>query len=183
MLLFVGGAPRAGKGIITRRLLLETHLPYLSLDIVKMGLVNGVPDFGIDPEESSILVAEKLWPLVHAMTVNMIETGVHYIIEGEILPKHVHKLILCYPMQIKACFLGYTEITPPQKLREIREYSGHPNDWVNTYPDPYVLELIEDSIEFSRYLQSECTELGITYFDISDNFLDTLDRVVDYLRA
>jgi hypothetical protein len=182
MLLIVGGPARTGKGIIARRLLIETHLPYLSLDIVKMGLANGVPAFGMDPDESSIIVAEKLWPLVRAMAINMIETGMDYIIEGEILPHHVHELIQHHQADLKACFLGYREIAPAQKLREIREFGGHPNDWISTFSDAYILELINQMITFSHYLHAECARLGLPYFDTSRNFRQTLDHVVDYLR-
>jgi hypothetical protein len=183
VLLIVGGAPRTGKGILARRLLVETQLPYLSLDILKMGLVHAIPSLGVDPDASSIVVAEQLWPLVRAMAVNMIETGVPYIIEGEILPGHVGELEQLHPGEVRACFLGYADIAPRQKLREIREFGGHPNDWTSTSPDAEVLDLIENAIGFSRYLSEECARLGIAYFDTSRDFHETLDRVAGYLRA
>jgi hypothetical protein len=179
----VGGAARTGKGIISRRLLEETHAPYLSLDVIKMDLANGVPSLGIDPEASSTDFALKIWPFVRAMAVNMIETGVGYTIEGEILPEQVHELARSYPGAIKACFLGYKRITPTQKLKEIRQHSGHPNDWVEGYSDDYVLDLVRDEIEFSHYLARECERLGLAYFDTSDDFAVTLEQVVAYLRG
>jgi hypothetical protein len=182
MLLIVGGAPRTGKGIIARRLLVETRMPYLSLDVLKMGLVHAVPSLGVDPDASSIAVSEQLWPLVRAMAVNMIETGVPYIIEGEILPKHVDELGRLHPGEVRACFLGYAGIEPQRKLREVREFGGHPNDWTSTSPDAEELGLIEDAIGFSRYLSDECARLGIAYFDTSRDFLPTLDRAATYLR-
>jgi len=183
MLLIIGGAPRTGKGIIARRLLRERQMPYLSLDILKMGLVNALPVLGIDPDASSITVAEQLCPLVRAMAVNMIETGVPYIIEGEILPRHVEELDRLHPGAVRACFLGYAEITLAHKLREIRTFSGHPNDWTASSPDAEVLELVESAIEFSHDLSDECARLSIAYFDTSHDFLATLNRVVDYLRV
>ena len=38
MLLFIGGAARTGKGILVRRLLVERHISYFSLDVLKMAL-------------------------------------------------------------------------------------------------------------------------------------------------
>lgn len=187
MLLIIGGAPRTGKGILARRLLRETGQPYLSLDVVKMGLANGVPAFGMDPGEPSAAAAEKLWPLVRAMAVNMIETGVHYVIEGEVLPRHAAELSHAYPGMIRACFLGYAEISPARKLEEVREFGGHPNDWTGTCPDAELLELIGDAVAFSRHLRDECARgecaaLGIAYFDTSHRFAETLDMAADYLR-
>ncbi len=183
MLLIVGGAARTGKGIIARRLLAEMQMPYLSLDILKMGLVNGVPEFEVDPNASSIVVAEKLWPLVHAMAINMAETGLPYIIEGEILPRHVHELVDRDRLDVRACFLGYRRIAPAEKLQAIRTYSGHPNDWISSYVDADVLELVNQMIEFSQYLYDECMRLGLAYFDTSGDFGQALELAVDYLRG
>ena len=181
MIRIIGGAPRTGKGILSRRLLVETHTPYLSLDILKMGLANGVPDYRMDPDAPSEEVAEKLWPLVRGMCVNMVETGVYYTIEGEILPRHADALSRQYPGEIRSCFLGYARIAPEQKLREIREFGGYPNDWTATSSDASLMTLVRESIAFSQYLQSECTGLGMAYFDSSFAFSDTLDQVAEYL--
>jgi hypothetical protein len=183
MIRIIGGAARTGKSLLSRRLLLETQQPYLSLDVLKMGLVNGLPEYGVDPEASSQEVAEKLWPIVRAMCVNMIETGVYYIVEGEILPHHADELAQRYPGEIRACFLGYAEVAPEHKLREIREFGGHPNDWIADYPDEYVLDFVRDSIEFSRYLRDECAKRNLPYFDTSFDFLETLDQAAEYLRG
>ena len=56
MLFFIGGAARTGKGILARRLLVEQRLPYLSLDVLKMGLTRGVPEYEIDPDAGGIIV-------------------------------------------------------------------------------------------------------------------------------
>jgi hypothetical protein len=37
LLVFISGAARTEKGILARRLLVERQMPYLSLDVVKMG--------------------------------------------------------------------------------------------------------------------------------------------------
>jgi hypothetical protein len=183
VLLIIGGPGRTGKGILSRRLMVELQQPYLSLDVVKMGLVNGVPEYGVDPEESTSAVAEKLWPLVRAMAVNMLETNVHYIIEGEILPHHAVELAGRFPGMVRACFLGYADVEPEQKLREIREFAGQPNDWTEYSSDEYVLDVIRESIVFSRSLREECARLKIPYFDTSREFLPTLDRAAEYLAV
>jgi hypothetical protein len=181
MIRILGGASRTGKGLVAHRLLEVCHIPYFNLDILKMGLVNTFPDLGIDPEASPVMVATKLWPLASAMIVNMIETGSDYTVEGEILPTQANELIQVYPGKIKACFIGYRTIRPEQKLAEIRQYAGHPNDWVQDFPDAYVLELVEEAIEFSQRLAQECEALKLPYFDTSDDFLGTLDQVVAFL--
>ena len=183
MLLFIGGAARTGKGMLVRRLLIERQMPYLSLDVLKMGLTRGVPEYAIDPNAGGIVVGERLWPLVREMSLNLLAEDVDYVIEGELLPKHVATLRQCYPSQIKACFLGYTTITPAQKLRAIRTHAGHPNDWPRDYSDTDLLPIITKMIEFSHYLQAECATYHLPYFDTSQHFLATLDRVVAYIDS
>jgi hypothetical protein len=183
MLLFIGGAARAGKGILARRLLAEMHLPYLSLDVLKMGLTRGVPEYVIDPDAGGMQVAERMWPLVREMSASLLVDRVDYVIEGEIIPRNIAALRQTYPGQINACFLGYTTITPAQKLHEIRTYTGYPNDWARSYTDADLLTVITREIAFSQYVQAECARYRLRYFDTSRQFLPTLDEVVGYVRG
>jgi hypothetical protein len=183
MLLFICGAARTGKGILARRLLAERRIPYLSLDVLKMGLARGVPEFVFDPDAGGLVVGARLWPLVREMSVSLLAEGVDYAIEGELLPKHVAALQGAYPTQIRSCFLGYTTITPERKLHDIRAYAGYPNDWPSDYSDREMLDIIAGMIEFSRYLEAECAAHHLPYFDTSAQFMATLDRVAAYLCA
>ncbi len=163
MLFFIGGAARTGKGILARRLLVEQRLPYLSLDVLKMGLTRGAPEYRIDPDAGGIIVGERLWPLVREMSASLLADEVDYVIEGELLPKHVAALQQAHPAQVRACFLGYTTITPGQKLLEVRAHAGHPNDWPSELSDAELLPILAREIEFSRYLQTECAAHGLRY--------------------
>lgn len=183
MLLFIGGAARTGKGILARRLVGAMQLPYLSLDVLKMGLARGVPEYDIDPNAGAIPVAERLWPLVREMSISLLRDSLDYVIEGEILPKHVDALRQAHPSQVKACFLGYTTITPARKLHEIRMHAGYPNDWSSSYADLALLNIITREIAFSQYLMDECATYRLRYFDMSHNFVQTLDQVVAYVQA
>lgn len=182
MLFFIGGAARTGKGILTRRLLAEQNLPFLSLDVLKMGLARGMPQMAFDPDAGGSLVAQQLWPLVREMCRNLLMEGLDYVFEGELLPALVASLRQEYPPQIKACFLGYAEIAPEQKMREIREHAGHPNDWPQEVNDADLLAIIKREIAFSRFLQAECARVHFPYFDTSHNFLATLDAVAATIR-
>ncbi|KPV54303.1 hypothetical protein SE17_04605 [Kouleothrix aurantiaca] len=183
MLLFIGGAARTGKGILVRRLLLEQKLPYLNLDVLKMGLARGAPEFMIDPDAGAVEVAERLWPLVREMSRSLIADGIPYVLEGELLPKHVAALRDSYPSQVGACFLGYAQTTPRQKLQGIRANGGHPNDWSRSSTDMALLAIIRREIAFSQFVRTECEVYGLAYFDTSEQFQETLDRAVAYIQG
>jgi hypothetical protein len=183
VLVFIGGAARTGKGMLVRRLLREMQMPFFSIDVLKMGLARGVPEFGLDPDAGAMVVAEKLWPLVREMSHNLLDEGVNYALEGELLPQNVDALRAIYPTRIKACFLGYATITPTQKLHDIRTYSGHPNDWPTTYADSALLDIIAREIAFSQYLIDACARYSMSYFDVSHDFAATQDQIVAYVRV
>ena len=156
-------------------------MPYLSLDVLKMGLTRGVPEFEIDPDAGGLVVGERLWPLVREMSMSLLRDDVDYVIEGELLPKHVAALRAAHPSQVKACFLGYTDIAPEQKVRDIRAHAGLPNDWPSECSDAKLAGIVARMIEFSRYLETECAAYDLPYFDTSRQFGETLDRVVAYV--
>lgn len=184
MLYLIGGASRSGKSIVARRLLHERGIPYFSLDFLMMGLVNGLPELGFDPDQPSRVTAEKLWPLLRAVLVNILETEVDYLIEGDtILPQHVSELAQRFGPAIRACFIGYAEVAPGQKLADIRTFGGHPNDWVSDYPDDYVLALVASMIQFSDYLSQTCAQFNLPYFDSSHDFSGAVEAAVTYLKA
>jgi hypothetical protein len=182
MLLFIGGAARTGKGILARRLLAEMRLPYLSLDVLLMGLARGAPEFGLDPTAGALAVAERLWPLVREMSASLLFDRTDYVMEGELLPKYAAELRRAHPSQVQACFLGYATIAPAQKLRAIRAHARHPNDWPIEHTDKDLLKIIAREIGFSRYLQAECAAHHVPYFDTSDDFLGTLDEVAAFVQ-
>ncbi len=163
------------------RLLAESRLPYLSLDVLKMGLTRGVPAFPIDPDAGAIEVAERLWPLIREMSRSLLFDQVPYVFEGELLPKHVAALRDEYPSQVRGCFLGYCDIAPEQKLRDIRAHAGYPNDWPATYTDAMLLPIIRREIAFSQYLRAECMAYDLPYFDTSEKFEETLEQVAKYV--
>jgi hypothetical protein len=178
----LGGATRAGKGLISRKLVERTATPLLSLDVLKMGLSEAVPSLGVDPNTASSEVGRRMWPLVKAMARNAVESGTAYIFEGDmLLPGHAVELRDLAGDDVRACFVGYADVEPRQKLQELRHFSGLPNDWLNEHSDEYVLTVIEDGIQFSRSLADECDRLDLRYFDCSFDFEGTVDSVVDYL--
>lgn len=183
MLLFIGGAARTGKGMLARRLLSECTVPFLSLDVLKMGLARGVPEYAIDPDSGAVQVAERLWPLVREMSSSLLRDNVDYVFEGELLPKNIERLRNAYPTHVRACFLGYCTISSSQKLHDIRTHAGHPNDWPQEYVDADLLNIIRREIAFSQYVRAECLKYHMRYFETSSNFMQAQDDVVAYIRG
>lgn len=183
MLFFVGGAARSGKSMLARRLLADERLPYVSLDVLKMGLVRAFPRLGIDPNAGAMITAVQLWPLVREMSHSLLADRVSYVFEGELLPKQLADLRDHFPTQVYACFLGYAFLQADDKLKHMRKHTGYPNDWSVEYTDTELLAIIRREIEFSQYVRDECQTYNFPYFDTSHDFVATGEQVFVHIQT
>lgn len=186
-LLLLGGAARAGKTLLARRLLRERAVPYLSLDLVKMGVARGWPALGLRPDAPSDEVGERLWPMTRAMAINLAQTRhLPYLLEGDALPpRHVaalrDELADTLGVETRVCFLGYADIAPGEMLARIRQWGGEVNDWTAEQPDAAVLGLVEEMLDFSRALRAECARYALPYLDIARDFAAASERAYGLL--
>ena len=183
MLYIIGGAARAGKTQIARRMLDEHNIPLFCLDYFVSAMDRGAPELGIGAEDPVIPKSERLWPRIEPMLRNIVEVEPHYLVEGDsIWPEGVAKLRDAYHPQIRAVFLGFADASPQQKLVKIRQFSGGVNDeWIQSQTDDYVLALCKEMIEWSQFLRVECKQYGLPYFEVSANFSCILDQAYNYL--
>jgi len=184
MLYLLGGASRAGKSKLARRLLVARQVPYLPIDILMMGIANGLPVAGIDPDAAEVVIGERLWPVVRAMAVNVLEESYDFLFEGAALqPRHAAELHQAWGEAVRICFIGYTSADPVRKRREIRGFGGEANDWVRQHTDAQLDGLITEMLAYSRFLKEECRQYSLPYVDGSADFLDALDRAFAILTA
>lgn len=176
MLYLIGGAARAGKTILSERLLKDKNIPYFCVDYLVSALSRKL--HYIPSREAAI----RIWPRLESMLRNIVEVGSNYIIEGDkLLPEQVSNFIKEYPDQIVSCFLGYPNIDPLQKIKAIQLYPGHINDWTKESTEKELRDLVTEMVDYSLYLQTECNKYHIPYFDLSDDFSNTLEKAYRYL--
>ena len=182
MLYIISGASRAGKSIVAKRISKIKNIPYLSLDWIMMGFTNGVPEFGIHDKLFPDEIAEKMWRFLKAMMESMLYTETDCIIEGEaLLPDLIKELLVNHPEDIRVCFLGFTDIDVNKKFKEIKSFSDAKNDWLIKESDDYIMDHIQNMIDYSKKIEKLCHGHGITYFDTSLNFNRALDEVLAYM--
>ncbi|MES4793073.1 MAG: hypothetical protein C4321_08920 [Chloroflexota bacterium] len=182
MLSLIGGATRPGKTTLTQRLFRERRTPYFVLDYFVSALTYGAPELGVHHDQPDIERATRLWPRLRPMLENILEVEPAYVIEGDtLLPGNVADLMAAYPGEIRICFLGYPEIAPEEKFRNIRERGGGVNDWLRDASDAYVHELVGTGIAFSRHLQAECARHALPFFDTSQDFAAGVEAAYAWL--
>lgn len=182
LMLILGGAPRTGKSLISRALLPRLELPYLSIDPIKMALAKAVPEYPLDTDGSSIAVSEQLWPFMRALIINMHETGLSYLVEGEILPWQAAQLSEALGFAPPVCFVGYRDIAVETQVDRILSQPDLPNYWTAGLSDLELLSLVEEGIAYSRYLEAECRRFGFYYQDFSADFSAAKTAVIHYFE-
>ena len=84
MIILITGASHTGKTLLAQKLLKKYQYPYLSVDLLKMGLIrNGNTD--LTPEDDRELEA-YLWPIVREMIKTAIENKQDLVVEGCYIP-------------------------------------------------------------------------------------------------
>jgi 2-phosphoglycerate kinase len=183
LLYIIGGAARAGKTIIAQEFLERSQVPFLSLDLLKMSLVKGMPEAGIDPQESSRRLAIRLWPVVRGLASTILENARDYLIEGDmILPSQVREISADFPGQIRSCFVGFGDESVSKKLFVIRKHTG-PEDWLIDLGEEEALQAVAELIQFSNELREQAREHGVAYFDSSADFDTFKEEVIKYLET
>ena len=84
MILLISGASHTGKTLLAQKLLEKYHIPYLSIDHLKMGLIRS-GNTELTPMDDDKLT-DYLWPIVREMVKTAIENGQNLTVEGCYIP-------------------------------------------------------------------------------------------------
>ena len=154
---------------MAKRLMAMLGIPLLELDYLKMGFANGFPGYGIHPLQDEATLGNLLWPFVKGMIKAMVENEDDYIVEGcYVLPGFAAEARRQYGSTIRACFLGYADMPPSEKLAELRRYGGNPGDPFRDYDDNEAISDLKRFISYSRFIREECSRLDFPYFEVRD---------------
>ena len=180
MLYILSGTSRSGKTLVAREFLKKTGIPYMSVDAIMMGFTNGIPDYGIHDRLWPNEIAEKMWPFFKAMCDNMIWQEVDYLLEGEaFLPHLLCELLDGNTDRVQVAFMGYADADLQEKVKEVKRHSSGVGDWLIDEPNDYIESHIKNMIDYSAMIKAECVKCRMPYFDMSDNFERSIDRVLN----
>ena len=84
MIYLIAGASHTGKTLLAQRLLECRHIPYLSLDHLKMGLIRS-GTIALSPTQDEALTA-VVWPIAREMIRTALENRQSLIVEGCYIP-------------------------------------------------------------------------------------------------
>ena len=85
MIILITGASHTGKTALAQKLLEKYQYPYLSIDLLKMGLIRS-GNTKLTPFSKDEALTDYLWPIVREMIKTAIENQQNLIVEGCYIP-------------------------------------------------------------------------------------------------
>lgn len=123
MIIIITGASHVGKTACAQKILEKYHYPYLSIDLLKMGLIRS-GNTELTPLDDDKLV-DYLWPIVREIIKTAIENQQNLVVEGCYIPATWHKDFLPeYLSEIRYYCLILSENYINQNFIDIQKYAN-----------------------------------------------------------
>jgi hypothetical protein len=174
-LFLLGGVPRAGKTLLSRRLWQQFQLPGLNIDSIVMSFMKLAPEAGISWHASSER-AEKILEVVANVASWSLATFDRYCIEGESITPYIAHAA-SGSLDVRSCFL--TMRNPD--IEAIIAYEG-PTGWVKDLAESEYEGLIKDLIFGSEWLEDQCRQYDLPCIDVTfGNYEDRIHEALALL--
>jgi hypothetical protein len=187
-LYLVGGPMRTGKSIIARRFNDQTGVSAISTDHLVSMLMAGLPKLGLDLDrdgwKDSRIRAERIAPMVEAHASSIEWELRPWLIEGELLPDSVQRILGRIGTRTRVCFIGDIETTVEAKAQRLRDHGEFDRmDWLRGRSQAYLLDIAARVLESSLEYRTAAARLAVPFFDMAPDFDASVERVLAYLGS
>lgn len=176
MIILIGGESHTGKTLLAQKLLEKYKIPYTSLDHVKMGLIRGYADCGFTPYDNDNAISQKMWGLIKGIIDTCHENKQNIILEGCYLPPDKVKSLVC--KDVVAIYLGFSEEYIRNNFDKIIAFESLIEQ--RKFPEA---RTESDFILENLALNKRCTEAGLPYFEIKEDYVSDLCMVYDFIHS
>lgn len=165
MVILISGASHTGKTVLAQKLLEKYKITYLSIDIVKMGLIRAGYT-NLTPENSDAELTAYLWPAVREMIKTAIENNQNLAVEGCYIPFDFKKEFgQEYLKDIKSVCLVMSENYIKKHFDDIKK---HASDIENRLDDSYCT--LESVLRDNAETLEKCKKFGTEYLLIDEEY-------------
>jgi putative acetyltransferase len=179
MVILISGATHSGKTFMAQKLLEKYHMPYLSIDHLKMGMCRSGFDFGFTPESKDEIITEKLWPILKGIIMTNVENKQNIIIEGCYFPKSINDFEEKYLSEILFFAIIFSEqyirkndskIIQNRNIIENRFYDF---DFSNNFMEEIILE--------HKIKKNICIKHKIKYIEIEEDYENEMETMYEWI--
>ena len=172
MILLIAGSSHTGKTVLARKLMERHHIPYFSIDHLKMGLIRS-GQTTLTPMDDDELTG-YLWPILREMIKTAIENSQSMIVEGCYIPHSWHQDFGPeYAHHIRCRWLVMTRGYIESHLARIRAHANDVEKRLHDDPDPE--ELIRDNLRNWAL----CQKYGNEFVLIDECYPEHLEEIYD----
>ena len=180
--IFIFGCPRSGKTRLATELHEKFGYAIIAIDSIVDAFEKSLPDVGIGHHNTEVKF-NCLPKFVAQLYIKLKNDypNTNFVIEGwHVLPKGISQ---CVDLKnFITLGLGFPNQDTSAKLKEIRKFS-YENDYCQHLDDQRIIRLIEDCKSQSLSIKQECDEIGIEFFDLSNNWDNIQQKIRNYLFA
>ena len=170
MIILITGAGRTGKTLLAQRLLEKTHIPYLSIDHLKMGLIrSGMTRLTAQDDDA---LMPYLWAIVREMVKTAIENQQNLIVEGCYIPFSFRQdFDEFYLRDIRFICLAMTDKFIDAHENEIKQHACDIEQRLESTCD--IKQLKEDNYKYIQRFSKENIVL------IDEHYQQTIDAIIE----
>lgn len=170
MILLLTGASHIGKTALAQKLLEKYKYPYLSIDLLKMGLIRSGYT-ALTPVSDATALTDYLWPVVREMIKTAIENSQNLIVEGCYIPfDWAEDFEPEYLSQIRYYCLVMSQRYIEAHFQDIKKYASVIEDRMDD--DACTMETLRRD---NAWFLEQCLRYGTNYLLIDENYAAELD--------
>jgi 2-phosphoglycerate kinase len=196
MIYLIGGAPRCGKTILSKKLAIKHGISWISTDSLQVIVQNSIAKSelrrrfpflflpgseSLTPQESlsaELVESRSAWPGIKAFVIHQIQCHQDCIVEGvHLLPQLVYKLHgTPYWKHLRVIYLIKED---EAKIADGLIKNAEIHDWLRpSLNKPSVVMLIAKMIQLkSRYLKNKAKEYKFKVVNTENNFKESLEKL------
>ena len=178
MHIIIAGAARAGKTTLSLMLGEKGYVHY-KMDSIKRGICEAYNLKYDDWADVSPIMCTIINRIIEDNKTDTNFGKENYLFDTPyIYPKHIEKISAEDTLVI---FIGYAHTTAIENFKARRLHDKE-NLWTRKLSDKQLLKNAQMDVDFSKEIEKECKELGITYFDTSENREEVLNSIIDFIE-
>lgn len=165
--IFIGGVAKSGKSRLAVELSKKYGINHIPLDYFTSSFKHNFPELGITSNVIIDKESSKLLSLFLSRFIEIVQLqdDEYFILDSaHILPDDIIKYL--NPDKWDIYYLGYPNITPEEKLEEVRKYNL--GGWLSKRTEDELIKTFDELINISGNIEKSCKINDIRFIDTSN---------------